>query len=258
MRNTLVFAMGNVIAFALVCIMNSLAEWLPLGGYTTREISAMHPSRLTPASYAFIIWGLIYTALLVFIIYQLLPAGRARPEIQRIGGWFIVSSAMNIAWLLLWHFQYIESTLFIMLALLISLIAIYSRTRVPGPPVRDAAYWLLSVPFSLYLGWLTVAILSNLSVFLAHTYGESKEIAGMSPTTYSVWLLIIASVIALWVAYRHHDPFYLLPIVWGLIAIGVEQQETAILVYTSLIAAIWLGVAALRMTWRSFRWQCVT
>ncbi|WP_314586426.1 tryptophan-rich sensory protein [Paenibacillus terrigena] len=259
MRNTIVFAVGNVIAFALVLIINVLAERLPIGGYTTGEISAMSPSWLTPASYAFMIWELIYTALLLFVIYQLLPAGRARPEIQRIGGWFIVSCAMNSAWLLLWHYQYIDSTLFIMLGLLISLIAIYSRTRVPGPPVRDAAaYWLLSVPFSLYLGWVTVASFTNLSVFLTHTYGEQQEIAGLSPLTWSAILLILGSFIALWVAYRHHDPFYLLPIVWGLIAIGMGQQETAIIVYTSWIAAIWLGIAALRMTWRSLRWQCVT
>ena len=258
MGNTIVFAVGNAIAFVLVLIMNELAEKLPIGGYTTGEISAMNPSLLTPASYAFLIWGLIYTALLVFIIYQLLPAGRSRPEIQRIGGWFIVSCAMNIAWLLLWHYQYIESTLFIMLALLISLIAIYSRTRVPGPPARDVAYWLLGVPFSLYLGWVAVATLTNLSVFFMHNYGEQGEIAGMSQVTLSVWLLILAVLIALWVATRQHDPFFLLPMVWGLIAIGIGQTETAAIVYTSWIAAIWLGIAALRMAWRSFRWQCVT
>ncbi|WP_152395566.1 tryptophan-rich sensory protein [Paenibacillus guangzhouensis] len=257
MGNTFVFAVGNAIAFVLVLVMNGLAEWLPIGGHTTGEISAMNPSRLTPASYAFLIWGMIYAALLVFIIYQLLPAGRARPEIQQIGGWFIVSCAMNIVWLLLWHYQYIESTLFIMLALLIALIAIYSRTRIPGPPVRDAAYWLLGVPFSLYLGWVVVATLTNLSVFLTHAYGQG-EIAGLSQVTLSVWLLILTGFIALWAATRQHDPFFLLPIVWGLIAIGVGQTETAAIVYTSWIAAIWLGIAALRMAWRSFRWQCVT
>jgi hypothetical protein len=247
-------AWGNALALALVLLVNGLAERLPINGRTTGEISAMYPTRITPASYAFMIWGLIYGLLILFVIYQLLPAGRSKPEVRDIGGWFIVSCAMNIAWLLLWHYLYIDATVFIMFALLISLFAVYTRTRSARPPIRDAAFWLVSVPFSIYLGWITVASIVNVSVVLINHQWNRW---GLSEVAWTGIILLAFILLAWWIGHKFEDPFYLLTIVWTLIAIGVNQQSSPVLTTISWLAGIFLGCFALKLSIRALRWQTV-
>lgn len=254
MQNRKLLAWGNALAFALVVLVNGLAERLPINGHTTGEISAMYPTHLTPAPYAFMIWGLIYGLLLLFVIYQLLPRGHSKPEVRNIGGWFIVSCAMNIAWLLLWHYLYIDATVFIMLALLISLFAIYTRTRSASPPNRDAAFWLVSVPFSIYLGWITVASIVNVSVVLTdHQWNRW----GLSEVTWTAIILLALTLLAWRIGRKCEDPFYLLTIVWALIAIGVNQQSSPVITTVAWLTAIFLGCFALQLTMRALRWQSI-
>ena len=66
----------NIAALLLALAMNILSNALPLNGRTAGEISDALPSFFTPAGYTFSIWGLIYTALIGFTIYQALPAQR--------------------------------------------------------------------------------------------------------------------------------------------------------------------------------------
>ena len=69
----------NIASLVLVLVMNFAATSLPLNGISTEEISAALPSYFTPAGYTFAIWGLIYTALIAFAIYQARPSERKRP-----------------------------------------------------------------------------------------------------------------------------------------------------------------------------------
>ena len=63
-----------VVATVATIIFNALAGTGRLNGVMTNEVSDKYPTVLTPAGYAFSIWGLIYVGLIAFTIYQLLPS----------------------------------------------------------------------------------------------------------------------------------------------------------------------------------------
>jgi benzodiazapine receptor len=117
----------NVLAFAVTVIVNALASSLALNGVTTAEVSDIYFTLVTPAGYVFSIWGVIYTLLLIFAVFQALPSQREKPFLQQISVLFILSSVFNVLWLFLWHYDQIVLSVALMFGLLATLIAVYLR-----------------------------------------------------------------------------------------------------------------------------------
>jgi len=109
-----------VVTYLFMVLMNGLANALPIGGITTGEVSDMYFDLFAPATYTFIIWGLIYLLLLGYTLYQLglfqADKGASRTELfQQIGIYFSISSVANGLWILAWHFDAIWLSLLLML-----------------------------------------------------------------------------------------------------------------------------------------------
>jgi hypothetical protein len=68
--NTKILKISTLVAYEVMAAVNYLAVALPLAGRDTGEISDNYPNLFAPAGYAFSIWGLIYTLLLIYTIYQ--------------------------------------------------------------------------------------------------------------------------------------------------------------------------------------------
>ena len=83
--------LGNLAAFAVTILFNALANALPLNGQTTGAISDKFPSLFTPAGFTFGIWGLIYLLLLVFVVWQALPAQRNSEKVASISLYFKIN-----------------------------------------------------------------------------------------------------------------------------------------------------------------------
>jgi translocator protein len=230
----------NIVAFVFTLVMNYLSTALPLNGRTPAEISQSLPSYFTPANYAFAIWGLIYAALLGFIVYQSLPAQRQNPHLQRIGYLFALTNLVNGAWILAWHYSYFAVSVIFMAMLLATLIAIYVRLNIgrpseKGEPARSLADRLLiHFPFSLYLGWITVATVANFASVLPY-YGWNG-----GPIAAPVWaaiMIVVATIVAGTLLLTRVDFAYAGVIIWALVAIAVAQSE-GVVVTTAVIAAI--------------------
>ena len=115
-----------VIVFLLTTlIFNALANIIPFNGLTTGGVSDGIPSLFTPAGYVFGIWGVIYLALMLYAVYQALDAQRDNPRLRKIGWWFVVSCAANMAWLFCWHYLLFPLSMLAMLVLLASLMISY-------------------------------------------------------------------------------------------------------------------------------------
>ncbi|QGQ99517.1 tryptophan-rich sensory protein [Paenibacillus psychroresistens] len=213
----------NLLAYIAVVGTNGAAISLPLFGRSTKEISDSYPVAVTPAGYAFSIWSLIYILLAGFVILQFIPKERNRSEFSRIGPWFVISSAFNVTWLLLWHSLHITTTAFIMIAMLISLIIIYQESRVAGPGSNMGARLFIALPFSIYLGWISMATIVNVSVAL---YSVGWDGWGLSPQAWGIVLLIAAGLLAVSIGINYRDPFYALVIIWAAIAIALKQFES--------------------------------
>jgi hypothetical protein len=224
----------NLLAVIATIAINGLANALPLNGQTTGEISDRFQVYFVPAGYVFSIWGLIYVGLIAFAVYQALPAQRDNARLRRIGYLFSLSCVANIAWLFLWHYEFFPLTLVAMFALLLLLIAIYLRLGIGRGQVPTAEKWLVHVPFSIYLGWITVATIANVTSVLDYLNWNGW---GISPEAWTVVMLVAAAGIASAVSLTRGDVAYMLVIVWAFAGIAVKQAGTPLVAIAAWVTA---------------------
>ena len=245
-----ILPLANIVAFVVVLAMNILSNALPLNGRTAGEISDALPSFFTPAGYTFSIWGLIYLGLGGFIIYQALPSRRDAPWQRQIGWLFVASSVANVGWLLAWHYGYYPLSVVLMVSLLISLIAIALRLRLgkPNPRLSLIDRLLVHVPFSLYLGWITVATVANIASVIAHLGWDGFGIAG---PVWSAIMMLVAVVVAGLFLYNRRNLAYAGVLIWALFGIRAAHPGEDLITTTALVAAGLIAILALVGYWRT-------
>ena len=163
-----------VVALIITITINVLSNTLPFNGLTAGEISDSFDVFFVPAGYVFSIWSIIYLGLIAYAVYQALPAQRENTRLRQTGWWFVLSCVGNSIWLFLWHYGFFAVSVLLMLTLLISLIMVYLRLGVGRGPVPWGERWLVHVPFSIYLGWVTVATIANITAFLILSTGTDS------------------------------------------------------------------------------------
>ena len=241
----------NVLAFAVTVIVNALASSLALNGVTTAEVSDLYFTLVTPAGYVFSIWGVIYTLLLLFAVFQALPSQREKPFLQQINVLFVLSSVFNVAWLFLWHYDQIVLSVVLMLALLATLIAIYMRLGIGKTSVALKERTFVRLPFSVYLGWITVATIANVSSALRSIRWDGF---GLLNDTWAVLVIVVALLITLAVIVTRKDVAYSLVLVWALVGIAVNQSAYQNIVTVAIASAIIIVFAlAMVLAWSKLK-----
>jgi len=231
----------NTVAFALTVVVNGLAgSTTILGGKLTAEISDANPTLITPAGYVFSIWGVIYILLGIFVIFQALPSQKGKGYQEKIGWLFVSSCVLNMAWLFLWQFEYLSLSVVLMFLLLATLIAIYLRLDIGKSMVSLREKLAVHVPFSVYLGWITIASIANVAVTLVSAGWDGF---GISHEMWATLIIIIAVLITLLVIATRKDAAYGLVIIWALLGIGVEQSGNQNVVTTTEMGAAIIVIA---------------
>lgn len=205
----------NLLAFIFVIVLNYLANALPLAGRSTGEISDLYPNLFAPAGFTFAIWGIIYLLLTVFIIYQLKFTGKKEQPVflQKIGWLFILSCLANGTWLVAWHHLKTGIALLIMFVILGSLATIYLRLDTGRRATGAAEKWLVQLPFSVYLGWITVATIANITIFLV-SLGWNGQPPGAA--FWAVVTIAAAVGVNLWALWSRQDIAFSLVGAWAL------------------------------------------
>jgi len=240
---------ANILSFLLMILVNGLAgSTTLLGGKNTAEISNTNLTLITPAGYVFSIWGIIYVLLGIFVIFQALPREKEKEYHGKIGWLFVLSSVFNIVWLFLWQFEYLTFSVILMFMLLASLISIYLRLDIGKSKVELREKLTVHVPFSTYLGWITIASIANVSVALVSVEWDGF---GIILETWATLIVIIALLITILVLVIRKDVAYGLVIIWAFVGIAVGQsgnqnivtltQVSAIIVLITLISSILIG-----------------
>ena len=228
-----------VVALILTIGVNILSNALPFNGRTAQQVSDSFDVYFVPAGYVFSIWGLIYLGLIAYAIYQVLPAQRENPRLRQIGWWFVLSSAANSVWLLLWHYGYNVLSVVAMLTILSSLIMIYLSRGADWEGVPPLERWLVHLTFSIYLGWISVATIANITGTL---YSVNWGGFGIAPETWTVIMLAVAAALAGLMAYFRRDVAFLLVLVWAFIGIAAKQANTPLVANAAYLTA---GIVAL-------------
>jgi hypothetical protein len=229
-----------VITFATL-IVNTLANALPLNGLSTKQISDQFAVYFTPAGYVFSIWGLIYVGLIAFTIFQALPRQKSNPRMRQIGWLYIVSGIANMGWIFAWHYEQFPLTLAAMLPLLGLLITIFLRLDTGKNEMTAAEKWSVRIPFSIYLGWITVATIANITDVLYYLGWNGSP---LRPEIWAVIMLAAATLITGVMVYTRRNAAYAMVIVWATIGIAVEQAEVALVPQAAMIVALIVSAMA--------------
>jgi len=226
---------ANLVTVVIALTVNILASALPLNGQNTGEISDRFQVYFVPAGYVFSIWGIIYIGWIAFVIYQFRSEQKKSPRLRRLGYLFALSGIFNAGWLFCWHYNQFGLSVLVMLMLLGLLIASYLRLNVNRSSNSRAERWSVDIPFSVYLGWITVAAVANITDWL---YLIGWNGFGIAPTTWAVIMIAVASVVGLLMAITRRDAAYLFVLVWSFVGIAVKQAPAP-----NVVIAAWIGAA---------------
>ena len=240
MKTTQIF---NIIGFIGVIIINALANALPINGLSTGELSDMYPNLFVPAGLTFSIWGVIYLLLLGYIISQSLSLfnGKSTPDfVERIGGLFLVNCLANMAWIIVWHYQMPFVALGIMLIILISLISIYEKLEIGQREVSKRELWTSHIPFSVYLGWISIATIANVTAVLVDMGWDG---GALGEANWAIIMMIVGAILGLFVLTTRKDVAFGLVLTWAITGIYIKRSMSEpFYANVSTAAAIIVGV----------------
>lgn len=222
-------------ATLLLILANYLSNSIPIGGRTMAEVSGSYPTLITPAGYAFSIWGVIYLTLFIFAIFQL-RRGRASRFYNLVWPFFILNVFANITWLIVFQTDLIGLSVIVMLVLLYSLFRIFKLFYRFKDAMGTTRRFFFQVPFSLYFGWVSVATIINIAIYLSSL---NIDLMLENQALFGLLMIIVAAVLGLAIVLAKHDYVFGLAISWALIAIWAGQTELTIVV-TAKFAAIGL------------------
>ncbi len=236
----------NILAVLLAIIVNGLANALPLNGQTTAAVSDKFPVFFVPGGFVFAIWGVIYIGWIAVVVYQALPSQRNNSRLHRIGGLFVWATLANAVWLIAWHYEFFPLTVVIMLSLLASLIAIYLRLDIRRASASRLEKWMVDVPFSIYLGWISVATIANVTDLLYYWKWDGW---GIAPQGWAVIMLGVTLIIALAMALTRADVAFLLVLLWSLVGIAVKQSATPLVANSAWMVAVLVALMISMALW---------
>jgi translocator protein len=222
----------NIVAFIAALAVNGLANTHLIGGVTTAEIATRYPITFLPANFTFGIWGIIYLGLVAFVVQQARPSERNDAYVRQLDVLFPVTCLANLFWLVAFQNRLFALSMVPMLVLLGSLIAIYVHLGIGRQAVSTTKLWTVQVPFSLYLGWITVATIANATYVL---YDAGWKANG---DIWTAGLMVVAAAITGFFIVARRDVAYTLVVVWALFGIASRQANLQLVVTTAVVLMI--------------------
>lgn len=228
-RFRLSLAIVNVVALILVVVVNVLATTVPLGGMTTGQLSDLYANLFVPTGLTFSIWGVIYILLAVYVVYSLAfslkQATPAHTFLEQSAVLFTISCAANAGWIFCWQYRVLPLSLVCMVVLLASLVAIYVRLNVGRTSTTASEKYMVHLPVSVYLGWISIATIANVAALLVYYKWQRF---GLSEQFWTIVMVGIGVVLGIVFLLYRRDIFYALVIDWAVLGILLKRTATAV------------------------------
>lgn len=238
--------LASIVAAFGVNVQSNLA---PIGGANIGEISNTQFKEvlITPANYAFAIWGLIYLSLFGFGFYQMQLRQRTHPILRRSSSGLIVASLAQIVWVWLFQMRLFGASVVAMLVILAALIHSERQLERGDRSYRSLSQWWVDFPISLYLGWISVATIVNVATALTAIGWRG---GGIAPEIWTVLTIAMAAGLGALMCGKGQNFAFTGAIIWALVAIAVRQSSLLLVAGTAAIGA--LGLLGL-MAWIGYR-----
>jgi len=209
-------------AYVAMLVINFLANSLPINNRSTGDISDAYPNLFAPAGFTFSIWGLIYLLLGGYVLYQFTKSSQERKGLlKKINPLFIATSLVNISWIFAWHYDFIGLSVLLMAILLFLLIKIVDILHIEKLTSKEKIF--ISIPFSVYLGWITVAAIANITVFLVSIDWNGF---GMADFIWTSVILLVGALIGILRMQKDKDAAYGLVLIWAYLGILYKHLPT--------------------------------
>lgn len=238
----------NAIFFILTLVVNTLGGLGIINDMSQSDVSDKYFTLITPAGFTFSIWSVIYglIAASLVVLYLRRETSYYQRALDKITPLFILTSALNMAWIVLFSYELVElSTLFIFAYTIV--LALICKQLLA---INDRKHFLLPLTFGLNTGWLMIATVVNVASSLVklewNGFGLSDDLWGMI-------ILIVAILIVVFVTTQTHNAAIPLPIAWAYF--GIHQSlatehpgDYGILQLIAIIGLVVLiGVAAIQL-----------
>lgn len=236
-----------LLALLAMLTVNALSSILPLNHVTPKEVSDRYPNLFVPAPLTFAIWGVIYILVIAYTLYQFGLFRRKGEAVNatlltRTGIVFIVSSVLNLSWVLAWHYGLLAVSFGILVLFLLTMIDMRLIIHAQEPlPTKEK--WFVRLPFSVYFGWVTIATIAGATaLFVGYGFGG----LGVSEAGWTIIILLVGAIIGIVTALRFRDIPYLLVFVWAYANILSNHLSPSGLAgaYAGVIATLALSLAA--------------
>lgn len=218
----------NLLLFIAMVAVNALAVILPINGKTTGELANQYPNLFVPAGLTFSIWSLIYLLLFIFFVTDLINAFPKKENkfdsLKCKHRLFIgFSCILNMFWIVLWHYEWVLLSVGVMLGLLSILIYLFLYTNA----LKLNSVWSyipIQLTFSVYLGWITVATIANITAWLVHVNWYPL---GLSANSWVHILIFTICIITLLIIFKRKNLAFPLVIIWALLGIILKRKSSS-------------------------------
>jgi len=211
-------------AVIIAVVMQIGAGFLPrfgIGEFIGTRADAVR-TLITPAGWAFAIWGPLFLLSVAFAIWQALPPQRTNALLDRIAWPAAVALAAQGVWSI--YTQIANLTVVSVMIILVSLVGllVVLRALVRMPLLSRGERVFVAPAFTALAAWLTAASIVNVSASLKY-----HGIAGAEPSPGITTLMIVigAVIAAIAVSRSRGAPLYGLVFVWALTAINAAGGE---------------------------------
>ncbi len=235
MSKTKIYPILNILIFLLCLFINFKSATGELGGKSIRELSDKYSNLFTPSNQTFAIWSLIYLLLTAVLISQFTKKFN-HPILNT--PLFLFSCILNFSWILFWQSEFIGISLLVMIGLL-------SCLGVINYKLQDQKQWLLNVSFGIYLGWICIATIANVTTFLQSI---EMNIEIEIQKFVSIIIIAIGTVIITWVMKKTKNPFLSIAAAWAFYGIYSKQIENyPLIAYVALFCQAFVIVAGVQL-----------
>ncbi len=208
-------ALSSLLILSATLYINFLGGTGAINDISTGEVSAHYPALFTPAGSTFAIWSVIYLLNISFIVVQLLESFKSEGKgDMRLTKVFAGICLLNVGWIFAWHHEALEISVILMLGLLISLI--YAFLLSQKTELVRAGGAITKANFSVYLAWICVATIANLSALLISWGVPYQDITAVVLT---LVVISVATFLATWQLFRFKNAWYAAVTVWALYGI---------------------------------------
>lgn len=249
-KNTKLWAIVNIVIFIVMIMVNYLSAAGKINNFSQAEVSAMYPTLITPAGFAFSIWGVIYSLIGPILIYFLvkLKDDKVSRTIDLISPLIIVNFLLNIAWNISFSHDIIGLTMVLIILMAISLVMIIGKLYKNR---ANSSYLLAAVAFTIYASWVFIASFVNVAAFLVKINWNGF---GISDSYWAILVIIVATLAVVAYILKYKNALAPISVAWAFFTIysayksGKITADMSSTIEMLLIVGIVIFVALMVMT----------